>query len=514
MLIPFKERIKTLLDKELLNHYKTLYSVPYNEVDSCIDFINRFCFTYDPRLSGHKIIPFELYPKQIDFIKWLFTRYQNQEDGCVDKCRDVGATWCFIAFSIFLLLFRNNVSIAFFTYKASECHTIGKMGTLFEKAVFIIDNLPNMYKQSVETKLMLITNYETKSVIVGASGDNPLRGDRQTIIFKDESAFYEQAESIEAAMSKSSDCKIDISTHAGTATLFYQKIVSGELPIFTFDWWENPRHTQEWFESERKKYYASGLIHIFRREIERNPLASVENILIPAEWTHLAKVCNVGIIGKRIASLDVADEGTDTNALCIMNGNTLLHLEEWSSPDPNETARKAFYRAIEFDCDEFRYDNIGVGTGIKAGLNVILDELRKDELNNKKALSIRIIGWAASGKVIRPDDYDFDEKRPNKDFFENAKSQAYYKIRDEFLQTYHYMNKEQHDATKLIDFSQMIDHPLFNKFMSELSQPLQKLTASGKIIIDKKAKSKSPNIAEAYMIGRAEVNLNLSIWDV
>lgn len=514
MQISYKERLKTKTDQNLLLQYKKLYSIPYNEVESCIDFINRFCWTYDPRLPKSKTIPFELYPKQVDFIIWLFERYKKQEDGCVDKCRDVGATWCFIAFSIFLLLFRNNTSIAFFTFKASECHTIGKMGTLFEKANFIIENLPELFKGPIETKLMLITNHQTKSVIVGASGDNPLRGDRQTIIFKDESAFYEQAESIEAAMSKSSDCKIDISTHAGTNTLFYQKTISGEIPMFTFDWWENPKHNQEWFDKEKKKYYANGLIHIFKREIERNPLASVENILIPAEWTHSAKVCDKIITGKKISSLDVADEGTDMNAQIIFDGNTPLFLDEWSSPDPNETARRAFWNAVKYNCDEFRYDNIGVGTGIKAGLNIILEELNKNVIKNAQILKMNIIGWSASGKVVRPDDFDYDEKRPNKDFFENAKAQAYYKIRDEFLHTYHYQNRQPHDSSKLINFSKIIDHPLFIKLMAELSQPLQKLSASGKIIIDKKAKSKSPNLADAYMIGRAEIVLFISVWDV
>ncbi len=511
-----KEKLQIINDKEKLFEIKKFYSIPL--IESCIDFINEWVFIYDPWNENDKVLPFHLFNKQEEFLCWLWDRYKKREDGAVDKCRDVGATWTFVAFSIWILLFQKNISIAFFTFKALECHRIGDISTLFGKANFILDRLPKEFKEDVESKLMYLRNKETNSDIVGAAGDNPLRSNRRSIIFKDESAFYEQAEMIDAAMSESSNCKIDISTHAGTNTVFYNKVTSGALPVFIFDWYDNPIHTQEWFDKRKKKALLEGTYHIFQREILRNAQASIASVLIPSEWVNSSKQCEIRLTGKKIVSLDVADEGTDTNALCSIDGNVLMDLDEWQTPDPNVSARKTFFKAVEVGADEIRFDCIGVGAGVKAGFNSIIEELQKDPDKNQKALNIRIIGWSAAGKVIRPKDNDYGDRgegeKTNEELFENAKAQAYFKIQNEFLHTFHYINNEKYDETKLICFKDVMSHRLFNKFVNELSQPIQKLSARGKTLIDKKGKGKSPNLADCYMIARAELEPELaSSWD-
>jgi hypothetical protein len=540
MILTYKEKIEIIQDKERLFEYQKRYMLP--TVEACIDFILNWVDTFDPRNEMDKVLPFHLFDKQIEFIRWLWQRYKNQEDGVVDKCRDIGATWCFIAFSMWMLLFQKNISIALFTFKATECDRSGDISTLFGKCDFILEKLPKMFIENVISKNMHIRNEALNSDIVGASGDNPLRSNRRSIIFKDESAFYEQAEKIDAAVSESSNCKIDVSTHAGTDTVFYNKVTSGAIPVFTFDWYDNPKHTQEWFDKKKAKALAEGTFHIFQREILRNAQASIASVLIPSEWVNTSKTCTVELRGKKIVTLDVADEGFDTNALCVIDGNVPVDLDEWQTDDPNISARKVFYKALEFDADEIRYDCIGVGAGVKAGFNNILEELNKrqselelliektynneehktalqNEFNrNAKALKIKIIGWAASGAVLRPDDCDYGDKndndKTNGELFENAKSQAYFKIRNEFLQTYYQSNNQQHNPDKLICFKHIQEHRLFNKFLNEISQPIQKLSARGKILIDKKGSGKSPNLAEAWLIGRAEIEFNLSIWDV
>jgi hypothetical protein len=247
------------------------------------------------------------------------------------------------------------------------------------------------------------------------------------------------------------------------------------------------------------------------------------------------------IIRVRRKGVSMWSGNSDTNTLCVIDGNVPIDLDEWQTDDPNVSARKAFYKALEVGADEIRYDCIGVGAGIKAGFNNILEELNKRQLElevliqktynddekqvlqkqftkNDKALKIKIIGWAASSGVIRPNECDYGDKQDNDktngELFENAKSQAYFKIRNEFLQTFYHGNKERHTAEKLICFKHIQEHRLFNKFVNEISQPIQKLSARGKILIDKKGSGKSPNLAEGWLIGRAEIELHLSVWDV
>lgn len=538
MKIDYKKRIKILKNFDKLLKYKKIYSIP--DINSCLDFINRFCFTYDPRNKIDKVLPFELFPKQIDFISWLWDRYVKRENGIVDKCRDVGATWCVIAFYVWLILFHDNVSCGLFTYKASECDRLGDISTLFGKIRFLLKRLPRLFISGIESNLMYIKNVINDSDIAGASGDNPGRGGRRTIFIKDESAFYQHAEMIEASLSETSDCIIDVSTHAGTNTVFYNKISSSIIPVFTFDWWENPNHSQEWYDKKKEQAMAEGLLHIFKREIERDPNASVESVVIPSEWVSSTKKSDIKNNGKIIAALDVADEGADTNALSIFDGNELIYLDEWSEGDTAETAQYAFWKAIEFNCDEFRYDNIGVGAGVKAHIRIMREKLKESleilktefsiEKDMKKRLSIgieikeikksldmKIKGWSASGKVIRPEESDFHDKFNNL-LFENAKAQAYWKLRDEFRHSYRYVNGKECDKSKVLYFGEDIKKDYINKFnklLRELSQPQHKLSASGKIIIDKKPKgTKSPNLAESFMIARAEIEETWISWDV
>lgn len=63
-----------------------------------------------------------------------------------------------------------------------------------------------------------VCNPENGAVIVGEAGDNIGRGNRTSIYFKDESAFYEHPDTIDAALSQTSNCKIDISTPNGDST--------------------------------------------------------------------------------------------------------------------------------------------------------------------------------------------------------------------------------------------------------------------------------------------------------
>lgn len=501
----YEDRIKSL-SKLNIAKYKMAYQIPIEE--SCLDFINRYVFTYDPRRSENKAVPFFLFPKQEDYIRWLFNLYKDRKNGMVDKCRDVGATWCFIAFSVWLLLFQKETSVGLFTYKADEVDKLGDISTLFGKARHIINKLPQEFRQGVTTNYFYIKNNENKSDIAGASGDNPGRGGRRSVIFKDESAFYTHAEMVEAALSEVSDCIIDISTHQGTNTLFYSKIISGKTPVFVFNWQDNPVHTQEWYDTKKAKAISEGMFHIFQREIERNPGASIENTVIPFEWMNDTLKSTIEIRGKRIAGLDVADEGSDTNALCIMDGNCLEYLNEWGGLDTTQTADKAFWQCVEMKVEELRYDNIGVGAGVKGEINRLIEEIKNihesDRTENQKwALKIKVVGWSAAGAVIRPNEQDYSDKA-NWELFENAKSQAYWKIREEFRCTFRYVNNQQTDETKLLFLKNT--GLLFTKFTNEICQPQFNLSASGKIVINKKPQGrKSPNLLEAFLIARAEI---------
>lgn len=493
------------IDRVKFDNDEKFFDINYNNfylplAESCIDFINLCVFTYDPRRQENKKIPFFLYKRQEEFIHWLWQRYKLKDNGMVDKCRDVGASWCFIAFSVWMLLFQKESAIGLYSYKSDAVDKNGEMDSLLEKVRFVLNNLPEKVKISPMCNYMLIKN--GNSSISGLSGEEP-RGGRKGILIKDESAFYEHPEIVEAALSETSDCIIDISTHAGTNTLFYQKIMSGANNIFVFEWWDNPSHIQEWYDKKKKKAEQEGLIHVFEREINRNPQASVESVVINPSWVQSARLHDYKIYGKKILGFDVADDGSDAKAMVMFNGNVLEYLEEWHEGDVEDATERVFRKAIELKVDEIHYDSIGIGAGAKVKFNQLISLISK---------KIKIIGWNAGSGVIRPDESDFNDQ-PNKILFENSKSQAYWKMREEFIQTYRFVNKKDCDITKIIYISDLKENIYFNKLLNELSQPQHKLSSSGKIIIDKKAGRKSPNLCEAMLIARAEKEIHYSIWD-
>ena len=90
------------------------------------------------------------------------------------------------------------------------------------------------------------------TIIKGEAGDNIGRGGRSSIYFKDESAFYERPDKIEAALSQNSDVKIDVSTPNGTGNPFYRKRHGGQIPVFTFHWRQDPRKDQAWYDNQKR----------------------------------------------------------------------------------------------------------------------------------------------------------------------------------------------------------------------------------------------------------------------
>jgi len=135
MKIPWTERAKIITDPEQIKKYYNAYHI--QSVESVIDFIDRFCITVDPRKTDNRELPFELFEKQISYIRWLWKQYTDRNDGVVDKCRGIGMSWMNAAFSTYLLLFQKQVTISMYTYKADECHEKDNLDTLIETLLVV-----------------------------------------------------------------------------------------------------------------------------------------------------------------------------------------------------------------------------------------------------------------------------------------------------------------------------------------------------------------------------------------
>lgn len=484
------------------------------------EFIEHFCITYDPRHSGGATparLPFILFKRQREMVEFLMACLDGEVSGLVEKCRDAGCTWICCAFSVWLWLFWPGVAIGWGSRKEQLVDKIGDPDSIFEKMRIIIGGLPKLFLPvGFSTKdcmsYMKIVNPENGATITGEAGDNIGRGGRKRIYFKDEAAHLERPEKIEAALADNTRCQIDISSVNGIGNVFYrrresgvdwapgQPVVKGVANIFVFDWRDHPAKDQAWYDERRARAAAEGLLHVFAQEVERNYAASVDGVIIPAEWVKSAIDAHVRLnfddAGGWMASLDVADEGGDLNAAAKRKGVILKHASEWGENDTGQTTRKAVALCEGHGVIPLQYDCIGVGAGVKAESN----RLSTDGVLPK---GVRFVPWNAGAAVLNPDDNVIkgDRNTPlNKDFYGNFKAQAWWDLRRRFERTHRAVTEGiVYDSGDLISLPS--DLPLLRKIEKELSQPVAIKDSRMRLIVDKTPPgTRSPNLADAIVM--------------
>jgi phage terminase large subunit len=389
-----------------------------------VDFINDWMITYDPRLQP-SMLPFLLFPKQEEYIRWLYARYKGKEDGLVEKSRDMGVTWLCCAFAVWMWLFVRGCSISFGSRKEDLVDRVGDPDSIFEKMRIILDNLPAEFLPAgfeIKTHAthMKILNPENGSNVKGEAGDNIGRGGRSSIYFKDESAFYERPDRIDAALSMNSDVKIDVSTPNGNGNPFYRKRHGGKIPVFTFHWHDDPRKDDNWYRKQKEMLDPV----IVAQEIDINYDASVSNVLIDSNLVREAmEQRGSDIYGEKpndapvILGVDVARFGDDRTALCLRQGREVHWFKIYNKLDITQTAGEVINVIRETHVDAVFVDVVGVGAGVYDILNGKYDGIYAVNAgstphetgkyyNHRAEMWGRMREWLKDGPVVLPNNSD------------------------------------------------------------------------------------------------------------
>lgn len=487
-------------------------SLPYLKLyyrDHIAQFITDWGCTIDPRNVERglpAIIPFVLFEKQIEWVDWLISHWKTQKDGLTEKSRDMGVSWLAVSTSCALCLFNQGMGIGFGSRKEEYVDKIGSPKSLFYKARAFMQNLPVEFRGgwvSGRDDPHLRMNFpETTSNMSGEAGDNIGRGDRQSIYFIDEAAYLEHPDLIEASLSQTTNCRMDIGSPNGMGNPFAHKRFNGKTDVFTFNWRDDPRKDQSWYERQVEEIDNPIIV---AQEIDIDYMASVEGVVIPGEWIRAAldahKVLGLAPNGTRTGALDVADEGKDKNAFVAAHGFLVEYAEEWSGKggDIFQTVEKSFRLCDELELESFQFDSDGLGAGVRGDARVINDR-RRAQLQR----AVEIIPFRGSEAPFDPEGED-EKGRKNKDFFKNRKAQGWWSLRKRFRATYRaVVEKKAYDASAIISISS--DIPCHRKLMTELSQPTYSIDGTGKVVIDKQPEGMpSPNLADGLMIKFATV---------
>lgn len=499
--VVFAKRMERLArlrgDPALLAALKAYYR------DNPADFICDWGVTLDPKNVERRLpasIPFILFPKQREWVEEVVRHWREQKPMLTEKTRQMGFSWLSVATACTLCLFNEGMSIGFGSRKEEYVDRIGDPKSLFQKGRFFLAGLPREFRGGWDSEKhaphMRLSFPDTGSSISGEAGDNIGRGNTTSIYFVDEAAFLERPHLIEASLSQTTNCRVDISTPNGMANPFAQKRFGGKVDVFTFHWRDDPRKDDAWYEKQKAELDPVTVA----QEIDIDYAASVEGVVIPSAWVQAAvnahEKLGIDISGARSGALDVADEGRDLNAFAGRRGILVDYIDSWSGvgADIFGTVERAIRTCDARDYLSFLYDADGLGAGVRGDARVINDR-RKEQ----GARQIEVTPFRGSAAPERPD-AQMVPPRKNKDFFANEKARAWWALRIRFQKTFRAVTQgvmSDHDELISLDGS-MAD---LAKLQVELSQPTYSINSAGKVVIDKAPDgAKSPNLADAVMI--------------
>lgn len=344
------------------------------------DWISDWGMTFDPRLAEkglRTVVPFVLFPKQREFIDWCLERWLMREDGIVEKSRDAGVSWLCVAFAAWMMIFKTGTVVGFGSRKESYVDQIGNPASLFWKVREFINLLPAEFQPdgwdpSKNAPFMKIQNPENGSFITGEAGENIGRGNRTSIYFVDEAAFLEHPDAADAALSQTSNCRIYVSTPNGAGNPFYRRAHDGKTKKFVFDWRDDPRKDEAWYEKQKATLDPV----VLAQEVDRSYTASVANAFIPGEIAQAAArkgPADIMAYGPVLMGIDVARFGDDKTCFTFRQGRVLLRQVVFGGMDVVDVAGRAKdeVRAMHGDVAQIAVDTIGIGSGVA-------DILRRD----------------------------------------------------------------------------------------------------------------------------------------
>jgi hypothetical protein len=406
-----------------------------------VEFLTDWGMTFDPRnpeIGLPSTIPFLLFPRQREFIEWLRDRWLNRKDGLAEKSRDVGLSWLCVGFSVWMWLFHPGTVVGFGSRKEEYVDNLADPKSLFWKIRHFINLLPAEFRPAgwdlkKHAPYMKIINPENGASIIGEAGDNIGRGNRTSIYFKDESAFYERPAAIDAALSQTSNCKIDISTPNGPGNPFAQKRQNGRIAVFTFHWRDDPRKDDAWYQHQKETLDPV----IVAQEIDIDYSASIGDAFIPGAAVDAAQAvgpADLEGIGPLQLGVDVARFGDDKSVITARRGRVVMWQRVYSGLDTMAVAQKVknevdAFKAGGYEVHQIAVDTIGIGAGVADKLrefypsivdnlgvvivpSIVVDvnsALRVDDGENynlRAQMWANMKGWLMNAPVSLPNDGD------------------------------------------------------------------------------------------------------------
>ncbi len=214
---------------------------------------------------------------------------------------------------------------------------------------------------------------------------------------------------------------------------------------------------------------------------------------------------DVDMTGGQRIGFDVADSGSDLNAVAVMDGAILTDLESWKANEDElyESSARVYGMAKEIGA-EVNYDSNGVGAGVGSNMKQ-MNRVSKDEVSYYGFDSASIPANPSSRYIVN----GAVTQQTNREYFENRKAQAWWMLADRIKATHRAVTKgDPYDDNMISISSEIID---IDKLITELSTPRKMMSGRLKNIVEKKTDLKkrgipSPNLADALVMASYAYN--------
>lgn len=255
-----------------------------NGVPGLLHWFEYYAWGFDPRPDTPlSVMPFAPFDFQVEYLKWLHkTIFVYRRGGLVEKSRDMGATVATVLFDVWAWLAMPGFTALLGSRKENLIDDKENMDTLFQKARFQIELLPQWqhpkgFDMRKHMGYMKISNPETKAALTGEAPTGKWgRQARATMAMGDEWAHWPDGGYPQhVSVSMTTKSVIKVSSVYGKLNQFYEERHSKGANFFTMRWHEHPWKDHRWYNGLEPGYFGPPMSkELIAQEVDINYEAS------------------------------------------------------------------------------------------------------------------------------------------------------------------------------------------------------------------------------------------------
>ena len=218
--------------------------------------------------------------KPYDYQRRMFETFNANRFNIVLACRQSGKSISSVIYILWYAIFHSDKTVAILANKGSTSRE------MLSRITLALENLPFFLQPGTKALNKGSLEFSNNSkIIASATSASSIRGMSVSLLFLDEFAFVENAETFYTStypvISSGKNSKVIItSTQNGTGTLFY-KLLEGslqganEFKSFRVDWWDVPGRDEDW----KKQTIANTSEEQFRQEYGNEAIGSSNTLI-------------------------------------------------------------------------------------------------------------------------------------------------------------------------------------------------------------------------------------------